>query len=133
MKKAFLLLGIGVLGLVSFGQSVHKGSLLGLHSFTPTLKPGVTMKQYKEFYTSTVIPEFGKAFPDVKVYLLTSVRGQDSSGMGVVYVFDSEAVRNKYFNNDGSMSAAGVAANDKLGELRKKMESYEESSDTPDK
>ena len=107
MKKGLFLFAFTLLGIFSVGQSIHKGSLLGLHTFTPNLKPGVTAQDYTKFYTSKAIPEFEKAFPDVKLYILTSVRGQDSSSMGVLYVFDSEAIRNKYFNNDGTMTALG--------------------------
>jgi hypothetical protein len=78
MKKGLFFFAFTLLGIFSFGQSIHKGSILGLHTFTPNLKPGVTPQDYTKFYTSK-IPEFEKAFPDVKLYILTSVRGQDSS------------------------------------------------------
>jgi hypothetical protein len=133
MKKGLFLFAFTLLGIFSVGQSIHKGSLLGLHTFTPKLKPGVTSQDYTKFYTSKAIPEFEKAFPDVKLYILTSVRGQDSSSMGVLYVFDSEAIRNKYFNNDGTMTALGTEANAKLSSLEQEIEKYETPSNAAPK
>ncbi|HMC86692.1 MAG TPA: hypothetical protein VKI61_14290 [Chitinophagaceae bacterium] len=133
MKKGFFTFVLALLGSFSFSQSLHKGNLLGLHTYTPNLKPGITIQDYTKFYTSRVIPEFEKAFPDIKLYLLKSVRGQDSSSIAVVYFFNSEAVRNKYFKNDGTPTEVFNAANAKLSDLGKETDKYETSSNTPDK
>ena len=134
MKKALFTFAFALLCIFSFGQTIHKGSLLGLHILAPNLKDGVTMQDYTNFYMNKMIPEIEKAFPGVKGFILKSVRGQDSSSIGVIYIFNSEADRNKYWNNDGTMTAAGQAAfnkvNDKLG---KEMEKYETASDAPNK
>lgn len=134
MKKTLFLLACAFLCFVSYSQSVHKGSLLGLHTFpASSLRPEVTMEDFTKFYNTTVIPRFEKAFPGVKIYLVRSVRGADSSSLGVIYVFDTEADRNKYFNDDGSMTAMGKAANDKLMDLNNEFEKYMSSSNAPDK
>ena len=133
MKKGFLLLAFALSGILSIGQTMHKGSLMGLHTFTPNLKEGVTLESYITFFTTKAIPAYEKAFTGIKMYLLQSIRGQDSSSMGVVYLFDSEADRNKDFNNDGTMTAAGQAANVKLAEIGKEFDKYEVAANTPDK
>ena len=133
MKKVLLTFAICLLGIFSFSQSLQKGNLLGLHVFTPNLKPGVTMQDYKTFYTSTAIPEFEKAFPDIKMRLLSSVRGQDSSSMGLVYVFENEAVRNKYFNNDGTTTEVYKAASAKMKNLNSEFAKYLTPSNSPSK
>jgi hypothetical protein len=133
MKKGLFTLAFALLCIFSFGQTVHKGTLLGLHVGTPTLKAGVTMQDYTNFFTNKYIPAAEKAFPGVKVYLLKSVRGQDSTGMGLVFIFNSEADRNKYWNNDGSMTELGKTADAKLTEIGKEFDKYVTSSNTPDK
>jgi hypothetical protein len=123
MKKGLFTFVLALLGSFSFSQSLHKGNLMGLHILTP--KPGISMQDYTKLYTSKAIPEFEKAFPDIKLYLLKSVRGQDSSSMAVVYFFNSEAVRNKYFNNDGTPTEVFNAANAKLSDLNNEIVKYE--------
>ena len=133
MKKGLFFLIFTLIGIFSFGQTMHKGSLLGLHWYTPTLKEGVTIEDYTKFYTSEAIPAYEKAFPGIKMYLVKSLRGQDSSSIGVIYMFDSEADRNKYFNDDGSMTEAGNAAGAKLTDIGKEFDKYETSSGASDK
>jgi hypothetical protein len=91
------------------------------------------MQDYTKFYTGKLIPEVEKAFPGVKGYLLKSVRGQDSSSMGVLYLFNKETDRNKYWNSDGTMTALGEVANAKLSDLGKEVEKYEMTSNNPDR
>ena len=133
MKKALFTFAFALLCIFSFGQTIQKGSLLGLHVITPTLKEGVTMQDYTNFVTNKFIPAYEKAYPDVKAYLLKSVRGQDSSSIGVVFIFNSEADRNKYWNNDATMTELGKAADAKLSEIGKEFDKYQVPSNTPDK
>ena len=65
--------------------------------------------------------------------LVKSLRGQDSSSLGLIYMFESEAVRNKYFNTDGTPTEAFKAGGAKLGDLDKEFEKYEVSSNAADK
>jgi hypothetical protein len=133
MKKVLFAFAFALLAIFSFGQTIHKGSLLGLHTSTPNLKEGVTMEDYAKFFTSKAVPAYEKAFPGIKMYLIKSLRGQDSSSIGVIYMFNSEADRNKYFNNDGTMTDLGKAASAKLGDIGKEFDKYETSSNAPDK
>ena len=133
MKKALFTFAFALLCIFSFGQTINKGSLLGVHILAPTLKEGVTMQDYITFCMNKWIPEVEKAFPGVKAYLLKSVRGEDSSSMGIVTIFNSEADRNKYWTTTGTMTEAGQAAIKKLGDaLGKDSEKYEIPSN-PDK
>ncbi|NTS40303.1 hypothetical protein HRG84_05245 [Flavisolibacter sp. BT320] len=132
MKKGFLCLAFALLSLFSFSQTVHKGSLISVHSATPTLKEGVTMEDFVKFNKTTVIPAYEKAFPGLKMYLTKRLRGQDSSSMGFILMFDSEAVRDKYFNNDGTATELGKAAGAKLSSLGKEYDKYIVRSNTAD-
>lgn len=133
MKKGLFFLAFAFTGIFCFGQAVHKGNLLGLHTSTPDLKQGVTMEEYIRFFTSKVIPAYDKAFPGMKTYLIKSVRGQDSASMGELYMFNSEADRNKYFNNDGTTTKLFDAAISKVSAINKETEKYVTSPNTPDK
>jgi hypothetical protein len=133
MKKGLFSFAFALLCMFSFGQTVHKGNLLGLHFYTVNLKEGVTMEQYTKFYTGKVIPAYEKVFPGIKMALVKSLRGQDSSSLGIIYMFDSEATRNKYFNTDGTPTEVFKAGNAKLTDIGKEIDKYEASSNAPDK
>jgi len=133
MKKGFFSFAFILLCIFSFGQTIHKGTMFGLHILAPHLKQGVTMKDYINFCSNKWIPATEKAFPGVKAYLLKSVRGQDSSSIGIIMVFNREADRNKYWTTSGTTTAAGQAAVKKLGDaIGKDAEKYEVPSN-PDK
>ncbi len=133
MKKGLFFLAFALTGIFCFGQTLHKGNLIGLHMSTPDLKQGVTMKEYIKFFTSKVIPAYDKAFPGMKTYLIKSLRGEDSTSMGAMYMFNSEADRNKYFNNDGTTTKLFKTASAKVSGIDKEMDKYVTSSNTPDK
>lgn len=133
MKKGLFFLAFALTSIFSFGQTMHKGNLLGLHTSTPNLKEGVTMEDYVKFFTSKIIPAYDKAFPGMKTYLIKSLRGQDSSSIGIIFMFNSEADRNKYFNNDGTTTELFKTASAKLSDIEKEMDKYQTSSNAPDK
>lgn len=133
MKKALILLTFALTGIFCFGQTLQKGNLLGLHSSSPKLKEGVKMEDFINFFKSKVIPAYDKAFPGIKTYLVVSVRGQDSARLGTIYMFNSEADRDRYFNKDGTPTELLNTSFAKLGDLLKELEKYAtnfEGSDT---
>ena len=73
---------------------------MGLHVAQIKLQPGVTMDQFVQHYRETVIPEFAKTYPDVQLYLIKGARGEQKNSVGLIYLFESDEVRNKYFNAD---------------------------------
>lgn len=133
MKKAFFFLSFALIGILSFGQKLETGNLLGLHTFTPNLKQGVTMDEYVKFYKTNVVPAYEKAYPGTKMCIITSLRGADKGSMGVIFIFKNEADRNKYFSEDGTETEAGKAAGAKLSDIAKALEKYEMPSTAPDK
>ena len=124
MKSAFLLAAIAFFGLSSVGQTLHKGSLIGLHTSPQTLKPGVTSEQFTVFFATKVKPAYDAAFPGMKLFLVQSLRGQDSATVGIIYLFDSEAGRNKYFAKDGQPTALFTKAAAKVDAVSKEMDKY---------
>ena len=49
MKKLLLLIVLGLVATVAFGQALQKGNLLRIHYLTVDLDPDVTMNQYLDF------------------------------------------------------------------------------------
>jgi hypothetical protein len=115
MKKLFLLTTIILLTGFTFGQVLPKGTLIGTHTATITLQPGVTMEQVMKYLTDKYIPSFNKYDPNWQVYLVKSVRGDISkNSIGFIHVIKTEKDRNKYYNADESASDLGKSRTEKL-------------------
>ena len=114
MKNLILTTALMTVMGVTYGQSLQKGNLIGVHNLTVNLDPDVTMNQYKEFFANKVQAEWEKHFTGVKVFLLEGVRGEGENGLGIVWVFETEGDRDKYFNDDGSNTELGTATFEKL-------------------
>lgn len=99
-----------------------KGNMLSLHLANVKLKPGVTSERFMEFYNTTVIPEFGKHWPDAKLFVAKAVRGQNKNNIGVLYYFQSEEIRNKYFNEAGAPTPEGLAMLEKMAPTLDRLE-----------
>ena len=91
-----------------------KGNVVGLHVAQVKLQPGVTMDQFSQHYRETVIPEFEKTYPDVKLYVIRGVRGEQKNSIGLIYFFESDEVRNKYFNPDATPTETGKVLQAKM-------------------
>jgi hypothetical protein len=117
MKKLLLISGVLLIAGITYGQNLQKGALLGLHTSTLVLNPDVTMNQYLVFLRDKYIPEFEKALPGLKVYILKGIRGECMDCLSLLMVFQSEAIRDKYFKPEGDFNDAGKAAADKLKSL----------------
>jgi len=128
MKKLFVLFAIllitGITG-INFGQTLHKDAVIAVRSFTIVLQPDVTMNQYIEFYKNKVIPEVEKYYPGIKVFLLTGERGAKKNQLGLVWYFDSPAIRDKYWpTEDSEGSDLSLEAEKKLEYLNAEFDKY---------
>jgi hypothetical protein len=124
MKSVFFFVALALLGLSSSAQNLHKGSLIGLHTSPQTLNNGVTMEQFTTFFATKVKPAYDAAFPGMKMFLVQSLRGQDSATVGIIYLFDNEAGRNKYFGKDGQPTALFNKSAAKVDAISKEMDKY---------
>ena len=107
---------IGILVLLSgftFGQTLQKGNLIGMHVMTINLDPDVTMNRYLDFISNKVIPQFEKTMPGWKGYLVKGIRGTNENSFGMIWVIESEEDRNKYYNEDGSPNELGNSIREK--------------------
>jgi hypothetical protein len=118
-----LFLSIGLTQLSA--QTWTKGSVIAINTYTFTLNPDKTLNQMLDFYVNKYIPEYEKNFPGVKEYILWGDRGEKKNQIAIVDVFESVAVRDKYYPTEGSegsdvAKAAGEkmkALNDELGKF----------------
>lgn len=120
MKNLILTAALLLVASITFGQ--QKANLVGIHALTITLDPDVTMNQFKAFVIDKWIPEFEKNTEGLKLFLLKGIRGENNNSLGLLYVFESEEARNKYFNDDGSPSELGKSGNEKMEPVNKELE-----------
>ena len=114
MKKLILITALVFVIGISYGQSLEKGNLVGVHTLTITLNPGVTMEQVISYLINSYIPASEKARPEWKYYITKGVRGENNNEIGMIAVVRSEKDRDKYFNADGTIGELGLKANEKI-------------------
>ena len=117
----FLLLGFSITQLSA--QTLKKGAVIAVSSYTFSLNPDVTMNQFMDFYVNKYIPEFEKNYPGVKEFLLTGNRGEKKNQIGVIDYFESVAIRDKYYpiENDTTMNAVVKAAEEKMKSINEEV------------
>jgi hypothetical protein len=126
--RAFLLifLFLGFSFTQIFAQTLKKGVVIAVSSYTFTLNPDVTMNQFLDFYINKYIPEFEKNYPGIKIFLLSGNRGEKKNQIGALEYFESQAVRDKYFPvEDGTtMTDAVKAAEEKMKAINEESMKY---------
>jgi hypothetical protein len=134
MKKLILIAAVILVAGITYGQSLQKGTILGLHSGAPVvLNPGFTMDQYLSFLHDKYIPAYEKNFPGIKIFILKGRRGECTDYVGVLYAIESDAIRDKYWTAEGAMSDLAKAAVEKLKDLDAELAKYVKDSSSPDK
>ena len=108
MKKLLIITSLFLFAGIALGQTIQKSSLLGLHVVTITLEPDVTIDQYLDCFLNKYIPEYEKV-TGVKLYVLSSVRGENENKFGLLYQFESEEYRDKHFNEDDTLNELGTS------------------------
>jgi hypothetical protein len=121
MKKLVFITTLLLLTGITFGQDLKKGNLLGTHVMMISLQTGVTMEQYTNYCVKTWIPTYEKLVPGVKLYLVKGIRGENKDSFGMIFVFQSEKIRNKYFNDDGSQNDLGKSISEKMRPTTEKL------------
>ena len=129
MKTITLFFGMILFTGITFCQTLKKGNFVGVHSEDIKLASGVSMDQYIDFVTKKYVPEYQKAFGS-KVYITKGVRGENVNKLGMIIIYDSEATRNKYFKDDGTVTEEGTNASKKMDSLNKELEKLGTSSES---
>jgi hypothetical protein len=108
MKRILLIAAMILIAEFTIGQTLQKGALVGLHKIAPVLAPGVSMDQYLAFIKDKLIPAYERNYPGLKCFLLKSIRGECTDCIILVFLFESEAARDKYFKPDGDYTTSGI-------------------------
>ena len=124
MKKLILTAIIILLAEVVLGQTLQKGNLVGVHVIYIELNPGVTMAEFQKFHTNELIPEYEKNYPGWQLFLAKGIRGENQNTYGWIIIVESEEIRNKYYNDDGSITEFGQAAAEKMKPILEDAEKY---------
>lgn len=131
MKKLILFAFVILIAGITYGQTLQKGALLGMHKVSPVLSPGISMDQYLSFVMNKLIPAYEKSYPGLKCYLLKSKRGECVDCIILAFFFQSEEIRNKYFKPDGDYTDLGLEGKktmqtvlDELAKMDKSTEIY---------
>ena len=114
MKKLLLLIVLGLVATVAFGQALQKGNLLRIHYLTVDLDPDVSMNQYLDYVKNFHLPNYEKQYQGTTTFLLKGVRGEQENGYAVLIHYNSMEDRDRYFNDDGSSTDEGSAIVEKI-------------------
>jgi hypothetical protein len=120
MKKLILIVAVILITGSAYSQNFQKGNFVGFHEMTIKLDPNVTMNQYLDFYKNKIIPAYESNF-QAKAYLVKGRRGECFDCFGVMFIWKSEAERDKFFNNEGGLNEYGKSIADKLKPLTDEM------------
>lgn len=105
--KTFLLLclflGIQLTNLSA--QTLQKGAVLVISTYSFVLKPDVTMNQFLDFYINRYNPEYEKCYPGLKIFVLGGDRGENKNQIGELWYFDSVKIRDKYWPIEGDTTS----------------------------
>ena len=114
MRKLLVITALLLFAGIAFGQIVQKGTIVGVHTSTVTLNPGVTLDQYLDYFTNKLIPEFEKNFPGVKLFLVKGLNREVKGEYGSIFLVESKKVYNKYWNDDGGYTDVTLAIAEKM-------------------
>jgi hypothetical protein len=122
LKPFTLITILCLLSLIGSAQSIHKGTLVGIHTVRLKLNPGVTPEQYIQKYKETVVPVYEASRPGWHMKMLKALRGDNPEAeYGTLMIVDSEQLRDKYYNPDGTENEAGKTSLDKLAGALEEM------------
>jgi len=102
-------------------QGLERGNLLGVHVITVTLKPGVTMDEFRNFFVREVLPEYEKNWPGLKGYLLKSFFGDSKNKFAIVWLFKTVDDRNRNFDANGRANELEKSALEKVKPIEEKL------------
>jgi hypothetical protein len=94
----------------ALGQGLEKGNLVGVHVVTARLKPGVTLDEFAKAYVRDVIPEYEKAWPGLKAYVMRSFFKDSKNQLAIVWLFETVEDRNRNFDAQGRRNELEYAA-----------------------
>lgn len=92
-------------------QPLPRETLIGTHVMNINLQSGVTMEQFIQQFSTTVLSEMNNMSPQWRVNLVKGIRGTNINSYGLVHMVKSDKERDKLFNPDGSSTELGEEMN----------------------
>lgn len=124
MKKWVIIIAVLLFALTAYGQAFKEGNLVGVHVITIDLKPGVWMADFQKFHVETLIPAYEQNYPGWQLYLAKGLRGENQNKYGWIIVVESEEVRDRYYQDDGTVTDFGQAAAEKMKPILAEAEKF---------
>lgn len=113
MKKLLLIAAVILIAGNTSCQTLQKGNFIGFQVNTINLDPNVTLNQFLDVWKNKALPEYEKNF-QCKSYLVKGIRGECPNCFAAMWVWKSEADRDKFFNKEDELNDLGQAAWDKM-------------------
>ena len=108
MRKLVIAVAFILFAGVAFGQTLTKGNVIGVHNYSITLQPDVTMNQVLEFWTNKMIPEMEKVWPGGNEIVMIGDRGKHKYGFATISYFESVEQRDKLFPTESDPNDAPI-------------------------
>ena len=130
MRKLFIITALLFIAGTAFGQTLQKGTVVSIHTWTVKLHPDVTMNQFLKMWENDFKPIFTKALPEMKPFVIKGIQDHNKFEYAGLYVWDSVDELRKFFNEDGSPTEAGAVATEPLMNFMSEIQKYGEFSYT---
>jgi hypothetical protein len=70
--------------------------------------------EYLDFYITRYLPEYEKNYPGVKLHAIKGIRGENENSFGLLFIFNSVEVRDKYWPQKDVNSESAQEASKKM-------------------
>ena len=87
--------------------------MVGVHNFSLKLNGSTTEAQFLAAFEAKWIPVASKAY-DCEIHVLKYLRGKSENKLGLLFIYKNAAVRDKFYDAEGNLSAVGKAAYTKV-------------------
>lgn len=123
MKKLLIVATLLLFAGFTYGQSLKKGCIVGVHHITITLKDGATMDQFLAAFESWAA-EASKLMKGWNAYLVKGNKGAHANEYGLVWYIDSKEAHDRYLNKDNSWTEEGNSLVGKIQPYLDELEKY---------
>jgi hypothetical protein len=108
MKKLLVVAAIFLFTGIASGQTLQNGNTVGIHEFTVTLAPDVTMDQFLDFFKNKYLAEANKLFEGVQLFALKGSRGEHKQDIALLVWCESTEARDRYWPEEGIGEYAAI-------------------------
>lgn len=120
MKNIFILCAFVLISASTFGQSIPKGALIGMHNFSVKLNGSTTEAEYIAAFESKWIPAASKAYA-CEIHVLNFLRGKSENKIGLLIFYKNASERDKLYSSEGVLNEVGKAAVAKMKSIEDEL------------